>query len=216
MPATLSLTAHHLRGTFAQAGQVRDINLCLRGGDLVVVTSAEERPRRNLLRLLSGHSPIVSGSLVYDDGDEQVDLATASARDMAWIRARRIACTVTMPQPIPSLSCEAAISELAGCTEEEAVAELSALAHDHAVGLAVADARGSARTALLAVAALLHPAPIVMVDLGNLVTVDILERLRARARNGDAVLVTTDSLVDGLPAGSATCYLSTEGHLLET
>lgn len=215
MSATVSLTARRLRGTFAQAGYVRELDLQLASGDLMVITAAEERPRRNMLRLLSGHSPIISGALEFRSQEFRVDLATASARDTAWVRTRQIVCSVNLPPVLPSLTCERGIAQLADCDAEEAATELAAAGYDHAIGMPVGDARGVLRNAVYNVAALLHPAPLTMLDMPGEVSQDMLLRIRARNRAGDAVLIATDALVTDLPAHTLTSYLSGEGILVD-
>lgn len=193
---------------------MRDVTVELTPDVLTIVTAAEERPRRNLLRLLSGSCSITSGALVYRDGDSEIDLAQACARDVVAVRNRGIVCSTTMPTPHPALTCAQAVAELAQCTAADATAELAALGHGHAVGAKVGDTRGSDRSVLPIAAALLHPAPIVLVDLSNHATPEMRERVAARARRGATVLVVTDVLLDGLGEDTRAHLLTADGRLI--
>lgn len=214
MPGSVSLVATALNGELPGAATVHDVDLELVTGRLTVVTAAEERTSRTLLRLLSSACSLTSGQLVYRDRHGSTDLAQACARDVVAVRRRGIVCSVTLRPPHPALSCAHAVAELAHRTVDEAASELAALGHGHAVDLRVGDTRGSDRSVLPIAAALLHPAPVVLVDLTNHTTDEVRDRLVARARRGGAVLAVTDSLVDGLPAGARTRLLTAEGRLL--
>ncbi|MEA5153444.1 hypothetical protein [Raineyella sp.] len=214
MSGPVSLVATALNGDLPGAATVRDIDLELTSGRLTVVTAAEERTRRNLLRLVSGHCSLTSGHLVYRDPDGATDLALACARDVVAVRRRGIVCSTTLRAPHPGLSCAHAVAELAHRTVEDAASELAALGHGHAVDVRVGDTRGSDRSVLPIAVTLLHSAPVVLVDVTNHTTDEVRDRVAARARRGGAVLAVTDSLLDGLPEGSRTRLLTTEGRLL--
>ncbi|QGF22969.1 hypothetical protein [Raineyella fluvialis] len=203
-----------LNGDLPGAATVRDIDLELTSGLVTVVTAAEERTRRNLLRLIASSCSLTSGHLVYRGPEGETDLAVACARDVVAVRRRRIVCSILLRAAHPALSCAHAVAEIAHCTVDAAAAELAALGHGHAVDLKAGDTRGSDRSVLAIAATLLHPAPIVLVDLTNHTTVEVRERVTARARRGGAVLAVTDALLDGLPAGARTRLLTAEGRLL--
>ncbi|SDB81109.1 hypothetical protein GA0111570_103213 [Raineyella antarctica] len=210
----MSLTAIGLNGNLAGAARLRDISIELAAEVPTVVIASEERPRRALLRLLSGACSITSGELVFREGDQEVDLAQTSALDLATVRNRGIACSVTVPAPHPTLTCAQAVAELAHCPLEEAETELAALGHGHAVAVKVGDTRGSDRSVIPIAASLLHAARIILVDLTNHPAPEVRQRVLARARRGAAVLIVTDALYDDLPSTARSHLLTPDGHLV--
>lgn len=214
MVSPVGLTASGLNGNLAGAARLRNISIDLTEEAPTVVIAPEERPRRALLKLLSSACSLTSGRLVFRDGDERIDLTESSARDLAAVRNRRIACSATMPAPHPALTCEQAVAELAQCSPEDAEAELAALGHGHAVGQKVGDTRGADRAVLPIAATLLHPARVVLVDLTNHAAPEVRHRVELRGRRGAAVLIATDALYDDLPANARTHLLTSDGHLI--
>lgn len=210
----VGLKAVDLNGNLAGAARLRDVSLELASGVPTVVVAPDERPRRGLLRLLSCACSLTSGQLHFREGDQDIDLMQSSARDLAAIRTRGIACSTTMPAPHPALTCAQAVAELAQCPLEVAEAELAALGHGHAIGLRVKDARGSDRGVLAIAATLLHPAPVVLVDLTNHSAPEVRQRVAARARRGAAVLIATDALYDELPENAKVHLLTSDGRLV--
>lgn len=210
----VSLRAVGLNGNLAGAARLCDVTLELASGVPTVVVAPDERPRRALLRLLSCACSLTSGQLYFREGSHEIDLMQSSARDLATIRTRGIACSTTMPAPHPALTCAQAVAELAQCRPEEAEAELAALGHGHAIGLRVKDARGTDRGVLPIAATLLHPAPVVLVDLTNHAAPEVRQRVAARARRGAAVLIATDALYDELPEEARVHLLTSDGRLV--
>ncbi len=203
-----------LNGNFPGAARVHDITVEICDHAPTVIVAAEERPRRNLLRLLAGTCSLTSGRLVYRGEDCEIDLAETSARELAAVRTHEIACSTTMPSSHPTLTCAQAVAALAHCTPEQARAELTALGHGHAVDQKVGDVRGADRGVLPIAATLLHPARILMLDLTNHARPEVRQRVAARHRRGAAILLVTDEVFDGLPDNVRTHLLTADGQLL--
>jgi ATPase subunit of ABC transporter with duplicated ATPase domains len=167
-----------LTKSFAGRAVLRDLDLCVDAGTVVIVTGAPGAGTTTLARCLTGTYRPDGGSIVVGtvdalgepgpDGERDVtatvDLADADARTVAWRRSHHVAALDGPLAAPPRRPAATAVARITGLTEHEATAALARAGAEHLAATAVGRLRGDDRRRVALAAALGGRAPIVVLD----------------------------------------------------
>lgn len=159
-----------LTKSFADHTVLHELDLAVDAGTIVVVTGPPGAGTTTLARCLTGTYRPDGGSLVVglgrSDGfpDQVVDLATADARTVAWLRTHHVAALDGPLAAPPRRPAVTAIARLTGLGGDGAAEALDRAGAGHLATTPIGRLRGADRRRVALAAALGGPAPIVVLD----------------------------------------------------
>lgn len=159
-----ALTKEFGTGPSGRGAVLDGVDLTARPGTLTLIVGGPLTGKTTLARCLTGTYRPDGGRIGYRLGGEQVDLATAPARTVAWLRGRHIARfdePVAAPPTVPAVT---AVTRAAGCDRPSAIRTLRQLQAVDVTTCAVGRLRSRDRDAVALAAALAARRPFVVLD----------------------------------------------------
>ncbi len=158
------LRAEGLWKAFADETVLRGVTLSAGPGEVVTVTGDPGCGRTTLLRCLTGGYRPDAGAVVVDDGATEVDLATADARTLAWLRRHHLAVLDGPLAAPPRQVCAEVVARSAGIDRAAAVAALERAGAGAAAAVPIGRLRPAAQRTVALAAALAGDRPLVVLD----------------------------------------------------
>jgi ABC-type multidrug transport system ATPase subunit len=186
------LVAQGLSKSFDGVIALHDVDLAAMAGTLTAVQGAANSGRTTLMRCLAGTYRPTDGAVVLRGAGAAIDLAGAEARAIAWARRHRLAVYDGGLDAPPRTTGMAAVVRRTGVPMEEVRAGFERLGLAELADVAVGRLRPDAARRVGLVAALVHPAAVVLLDdpLGALDAAAVAEWIDERRARGDAIVVT--------------------------
>lgn len=194
--STTHLTATGLTKGFNGRQQhvlaVDNLAVELTSNRIVALVGEDGSGRTTALRCLTGTYRPDHGAVVVHGPDGGIDIAQTDSRTIAWTRLHRYSIFDGRIAAPPRQTAARAIARTAGCKESESRAALRRLDAEALADVAVGRLHRAEAIIVALVAALVKPAPILMLDephaIGRNNRLD--EWIAERAHTGSAVLVT--------------------------
>jgi ABC-2 type transport system ATP-binding protein len=205
------LTAIAVSKSFAAHPRVLDrVNLTAHPGDFLAVTGKPESGRTTLLRCLAGGYRPGSGTVELNAPNAgTVDLTTADARTLAWLRGQHLRSFDGPLAAPPSQDAAAAVARAARVKRSQATAALDRLGLARHADVPLGRLRQGTRRAVALAASLSASAPILLLDEPDTaadpgLVSDWLDELR---ENGTAVIAAVGPASPLIASASAVAYL---------
>ena len=165
-PVLASLAARRLAKRFAPGSEpvLAAIDLDAWPGTLTVVTGGPGSGKTTLLRCLAGTYRATEGSVVVRAAHTSVDLTTADARTLAWLRAGRVALLSGTLAASPRTTAAAAVARVATVDGERARAGLARLGAGALAEVPLGRLRPAQRHLVELAGVLAGPASILLLD----------------------------------------------------
>lgn len=149
---------------FGDETVLRGVSLAAGPGEVVTVTGDPGTGRTTLVRCLTGGYRPDAGAVIVDDGTTAVDLTTADARTLAWLRRHHIAVLDGPLAAPPRQACAEVVARAAGIDRAAAVVALERLGAGVAVSVPIGRLRPAAQRTVALAAALAGDRPLVVLD----------------------------------------------------
>lgn len=149
---------------FGDETVLRGVSLAAGPGEVVTVTGGPGSGRTSLVRCLTGGYRPDAGAVIVDDGTTEVDLATADARTLAWLRRHHIAALDGPLAAPPRQACAEVVARAAGIDRAAAVAALERVGAGAAVPVPIGRLRPAPQRTVALAAALAGDRPLVVLD----------------------------------------------------
>jgi ABC-type sugar transport system ATPase subunit len=149
---------------FGDETVLRGVSLAAGPGEVVTVTGDPATGRTTLVRCLTGGYRPDAGAVTVDDGTTEVDLTTADARTLAWLRRHHIAVLDGPLAAPPRQVCAEVVARSAGIDRSAAVAALERLGAGAAASVPIGRLRPAAQRTVALAAALAGDRPLVVLD----------------------------------------------------
>lgn len=144
---------------------LENVGLTARGGGLTLITGAPGAGKSTLVRCLTGVYRPDRGAVSYRLGGQgAVDVTTADARSVAWLRRHHIASFDGLFAAAPRLPAAAAAARAARCNRPSAVAALECFDLADLAPVPIGRLRTADRLTVALAAALLAERPFVVLD----------------------------------------------------
>lgn len=148
-----------------QPGVLDRVDLTVRSGGLTLIVGGHGSGKSTLVRCLTGVYRPERGAVHFLlAGSGEVDLTTADARTVAWLRARHVATFDGLLPAPPRLPAAVAAARAARCSRGSAVAALGRLHIANLAAVPIGRLRAADRRTVALAAALLATRPFVVLD----------------------------------------------------
>lgn len=162
---TPTIRASGLAKRFGGTAVLDATEITATGGHLTLVTGAPGSGRTTLARCLTGVYRLDGGVVRLGLGSRgSVELTSADARTLAWLRARHLATFEGALAAAPTLPAGAAVARAAGCTHTASVAGLDRLGAGALARTPLGRLRATERHTVALTAALLADRPVIVLD----------------------------------------------------
>lgn len=151
-------------GGVAREAVLESADLLARGGTVSLVVGAPGSGKSALVRCLTGVYRPDAGAVIVSVAGDEVDLCSADARTVAWIRSHQIASFDGPLAAPPSLPAVAVVARVARCSRSAAQASLTRLGFADIAPVAIGRLRMPDRLAAALAAALIADRPFVVLD----------------------------------------------------
>lgn len=191
---TIHFTATNLHKSFQHGPAVlRGIDLAAHPGTLTVIRGRAGSGRSTLLRCLTGGYRVDAGSVELAAPHGSQRLTHIDPRSLSWIRQHYLAIFDGVIPTAPSQTCAHMVQRCANSTTEETIQALERLNIAQLAEVAIGRLRPQHRATVALAAALLDPAPVVILDDPESAAPDdvVTDWIQDLARNGKAVVATT-------------------------
>jgi len=177
-----------------------DVALSARGGGLTLIVGAPGSGKSTFVRCLTGvYRPDAGGVTYRLGGRGAVDVTTADARTVAWLRAHHIASFDGLLAAAPRLPAAVVAARVARCSRPSAVAALGRFHISSLAPVPIGRLRGTDRLTVALAAALLAERPFVVLDEPDrYADPDSVTRWVRRLTDDGAAVVATGSLDSAL------------------
>lgn len=153
------------KGFEGQPTVLDGVDLTVRSGGLTLITGAPGSGKSTLVRCLTGVYRPDTGAVRYQlAGRGEVDITTADARTVAWLRARHVASFDGLIPAAPRLPAAVAAARAARCSRPSAVAALGRFHIANLAPVPIGRLRDADRLTVALAAALLAERPFVVLD----------------------------------------------------
>jgi ABC-type sugar transport system ATPase subunit len=171
------------------------VDLTVRSGGLTLIIGEHGSGKSTLVRCLTGVYRPDAGAVRYLlAGRGQVDITTADARTVAWLRARHVASFDGLLPAAPRLPAAVAAARAARCSRPSAVAALGRFHIANLAPVPIGRLRASDRLTVALAAALLAERPFVVLDEPEAsADLDSVARWLRRLTDGGAAVLATGS-----------------------
>lgn len=169
------------------------VDLTVRSGGLTLVIGTQGSGKSTLVRCLTGvYRPDTGGVRYLLAGRGEVDVTTADARTVAWLRARHLASFDGLLPAAPRLPAAVAAARAARCGRPSAVAALGRFHIANLAPVPIGRLRAADRLTVALAAALLAERPFVVLDEpeASAESDSVVRAVRRLTDRGAAVLAT--------------------------
>lgn len=192
---TIHFTATNVHKTFAHGPAVlRGIDLAANPGTLTVIRGRSGSGRSTLLRCLTGGYRVDAGTIELSAPHGSQQLTDLDPRSLSWIRQHYLAIFDGVIPTAPSQTCAHLVQRSASSTAEETLQAFERLDIGQFAEVAIGRLRQQQRETVALAAALLDPAPVVILDNPESAAPEevVTEWVHELTQQGKAVLATTN------------------------
>lgn len=161
---TVRLRVEGLCKAFGDQAVLRAVALRAGPGDVVTVTGGPSSGRTTLVRCLTGGYRPDAGSVLVEDDATQIDLVTADARTLAWLRRHHLALLDGPLATPPRRTCADVVARTADIDHRAAVTALERIGAGAVASVPIGRVRPAAQRTVALAAALAGDRPLVVLD----------------------------------------------------